>query len=337
MCIKATSKSLNRMIKLKPSNLLFFWFAFFWAATETAAQQLPLFSQYVFNSLHINPGYAGYKIDPFVQATYRSQYIDFPGAPKTLSVSGDMASSDGRMGFGASFSSDQIGATKTMTGLLTYAYKIQTGDQSFLSLGASAGVSEYALDGSQLVPDDATDPTLPTDKVNLFTPNLNIGLFFYNERFFTGLSAFNLIGRQNLEGKDIALALHHVHYYFQVGALFPLSADLEFKPSLLVREDLKGPTNFDVNAMFLFKERLWAGVSYRSRLNIHYNSDPTLSTSANALAAIVEVFATERLRVGYAFDYNLNTLNHQRNNSHEISVGLYFGSKGLQQEMLRCF
>lgn len=307
-------------------------------AKVTSAQQLPLFSQYVFNSLHVNPGYAGYKIDPFVQATYRSQYINFPGAPKTVSISGDMAAADGRMGFGASFSSDQIGATRTMTGLLTYAYKIQTGDQSFLSFGASAGVSEYALDGSLLIPDDDTDTSLPIDKVNLFTPNLNVGLFFYNERFFTGLSAFNLIGRQNLENKDIILALHNVHYYFQIGALIPMSADIEFKPSLLLREDLKGPTNFDINAMFLFKERIWSGLSYRSHLNIHNdNSAQVFPTNGNVLAAIVEVFATERLRIGYAYDYNLNTLNKQRNNSHEISVGLYFGTRGLKQDMLRCF
>lgn len=324
------------MLKHRLYSALLLWAAVAWV-TETSAQQLPLFSQYVFNSLHINPGYAGYKIDPFVQATYRSQYIDFPGAPKTLSISADMASADGSMGFGASFSSDQMGATKTLTGLLTYAYKIQTGDQSFLSLGASAGISEYALDGSLLVPDDDTDTTLPTDKINLFTPNLNVGLFFYSERFFTGLSVFNLVGRQNLVNEDIALALHNVHYYFQIGGLFPLSEDVEFKPSLLIREDLKGPTNFDLNAMFLLKERLWAGLSYRSHLNIHNNSDQTLPTSGNVLAAIVEVFATERLRVGYAYDHNLNALNRQRNNSHEISVGVYFGSKGLQQDMLRCF
>ncbi len=324
------------MYRHKLYRVLFLWAAMGWAV-DTSGQQLPLFSQYVFNSLHINPGYAGYKMDPFVQATYRSQYIDFPGAPKTMSISADMASADGSMGFGASFSSDQIGATKTLAGLLTYAYRIQTGNQSFLSLGASAGISEYALDGALLIPDDDTDTTLPTDRINLFTPNLNVGLFFYGERFFTGISAFNLTGRKNLENENIALSLHNVHYYFQVGGLFPLSDDVEFKPSLLVREDLKGPTNFDINTMFLFKETLWAGLSYRSYLNTHNNSGQTLPTRGNVLAAIVEVFATERLRVGYAYDYNLNALNRQRNNSHEISVGLYFGSKGLQQDMLRCF
>src|SRR5690606_11006416 len=137
------------------------------------AQQLPLFSQYVFNTMHINPGYAGYKVDPFIQATYRSQYIDFPGAPKTFSISADMASPDETMGFGASLSSDQIGATRTLGALLTYAYRIQTGNNSFLGLGVSVGASEYSLDGSMLSPDDDTDVTLPSGKISLLTPNVN--------------------------------------------------------------------------------------------------------------------------------------------------------------------
>lgn len=303
---------------------------------SSIAQQLPLFSQYVFNSLHVNPGYAGYKVDPFIQATYRNQYIDFPGAPKTFAVSADMASPNEKMGFGASLSSDQIGASRTNQALLTYAYRIQTGDGAFLSLGVSAGAMEYSLDGSLLQPEDDTDVTLPTGKVNLFTPSVNTGLFFYTSRFFAGISAYNLVGVRNAGNQDLTLSFHNIHYYFQVGGLVALSDQVEFKPSLLVREDLKGPLNFDINAMFLFNERVWAGATYRSHLNIH-NNNQSLVKQGNALAAIVEVFATDHLRVGYAYDYNLNALRNQNNSSHELSVGIYLGSKGLKTDQLKCF
>src|SRR5690606_34792861 len=185
---------------------LFFLGVNFLSLNISISQQLPLFSQYVFNTLHINPGYAGYKIDPFVQVTYRSQYIDFPGAPRTFSFSGDMASYDDRMGFGISFLSDQMGASRTNTGLLTYAYRIQTGDNSYLGLGISAGASEYMLDGSLLHPDDITDATIPSGTLNMMTPNLNTGLFFHSDRFFSGFSIFNLVGKRILEKEDISLA-----------------------------------------------------------------------------------------------------------------------------------
>lgn len=303
---------------------------------SSIAQQLPLFSQYVFNSLHVNPGYAGYKVDPFIQATYRGQYIDFPGAPKTFAVSADMASPNEKMGFGASLSTDQIGASRTNQVLLTYAYRIQMSNDAFLSLGVSAGAMEYSLDGSSLQPEDDTDVTLPTGKVNLFTPSVNTGLFFYTSRFFAGISAYNLVGSKNVENQDLTLSFHNIHYYLQVGGLVALSDQVEFKPSLLIREDLKGPMNFDISAMFLFNERIWAGTSYRSHLNLH-NNNQSSSKKGNALAAIVEIFATEQLRIGYAYDYNLNVLNNENNSSHEISVGIYLGSKGLNREQLKCF
>ncbi|MEX2595170.1 MAG: type IX secretion system membrane protein PorP/SprF [Anditalea sp.] len=300
-------------------------------------QQLPLFSQYVFNSLHINPGYAGYKLDPFVQATYRSQYIEFPGAPKTFSISADMGSLNDKMGFGVSVSSDQLGATRTNTALLTYAYRIQTATNSFLGMGISAGASEYMLDFSLLHPDDLSDATIPAGRQHMFTPNLNAGLFFHTDRFFAGFSAFNLIGKRNFNREDMSLAFHNIHYYLQVGGLLPITDQVEFKPSVLIREAPTGPTNYDINGMFLLYEKLWLGAAYRSHLNTKSSSDRPDLSNRNAIAMIVEVFATDQMRIGYAYDYNMNVLNNYRNNSHEISVGLYFGSRGIDDGILKCF
>jgi hypothetical protein len=38
---------------------------------------------------------------------------------------------------------------------------------------------------------------------------------------------------------------------------------------------------------------------------------------------LFEVFMTDNLRLGYAYDHNLNVLNSYRNNSHELSLGYY--------------
>jgi len=289
----------------------------------TFGQQLPQFSQYIFNGLHINPAYAGYKGEPYIQSTYRSQWVNFPGAPETFTVTADLSANEGTMGFGLSLMSDNLGPARTTGGLLTYAYRIKTGARSFLGLGVSAGFSQYSLDGSMLDPNDFPDSQIPEGQINLLTPNLNTGLFFHNDKFYAGFSVYNMVGKNALEKEDVALAYHDFHYYLTMGYLFDLSDNVKFKPSFLIKEVKGAPTSYDINAMFLFMERLWVGGSYRSNMKIWNDNLLEGLNNRNAVAAILEVFPTERLRLGYAYDHNLNVLNAYRNNSHELSVGFY--------------
>lgn len=294
----------------------------FMATGGAFGQQLPQFSQYIFNGLHVNPGYAGYKGEPYIQSTYRSQWVSFPGAPETFTVTADLSANEGTMGFGVSLMSDQLGPARTTTGMLTYAYRIQTGRKSFLGMGVSAGLSEYMMDGDLLDPNDPNDPEISGGRINMFTPNLNSGLFFHSNKFYAGFSVYNMIGRKALEREDIALAYHDFHYYLTAGAMLELSDNVGFKPSFLIRQVKGAPTNYDINGMFLFFDRLWVGGSYRSNMKMWTEVDSNL-TSRNAVAAIIEVFATDRLRLGYAYDQSLNVLQDYRHNSHELSLGFY--------------
>jgi len=293
------------------------------ATGVTFGQQLPQFSQYIFNGLHVNPGYAGYKGEPYIQSTFRSQWIRFPGSPETFTVTADLSANEGTMGFGFSILSDNIGPARTNGGLVTYAYRIQTGRDSYLGLGVSAGVTEYAIDGSMLDPNDFPDSEIPEGRINLFTPNLNSGLFFHTSKFYACFSVYNMIGKRALEREDVALAYHDFHYYLTAGALFDLGSTVKFKPSFLIKEVKGAPTNYDINAMFLFGERIWLGGSYRSNMKILNDNLPENLSNRNAFAAIVEIFATDRIRLGYAYDHNLNVLQDFRSNSHELSVGFY--------------
>lgn len=300
-------------------------------------QQLPQYSQYMFNGLHINPGYAGYKNEGYIQSTYRSQWTSFPGAPKTLSVTADFSANEGTMGFGVSFVDDRIGPNVNSSGLLSYAYRLRTGDRSFLSLGLSGGFSRYGLDASQFVPNDSSDPLIPVGNVNVTVPNLNSGLFFHTDRFYAGFSAYNLVGKEAASKEDAALGRHDIHYFLTAGALFDLSSQVQFKPSVLVKQVKGSPTTYDVNAMFLLSERLWFGGSYRANSLVFENAISDELESSNAVAALVELFVTPELRLGYAYDHNLNVLNTYRNNSHEISLGLYLRPKNIQMKNPRWF
>lgn len=304
---------------------------------EIQSQQLPQFSQYIFNGLHINPGYAGYKNAGYIQSTYRNQWAGLPGAPRTFTVTADLSANEGLMGFGVSLLSDEIGPTRTSTGLLTYSYRIQTGSESFLGLGVSGGASQYMIDGSMLDPNDLDDPDLPLGIQSIFTPNMNAGLFFHTPRFYAGFSAYNMVGRRVLEREDISLAFHDFHYYLTAGALLSLSDNIEFKPSFLIKEVKGAPTSYDLNGMFLFMERLWLGASYRSNLRLWKDNLEDNLNNRTALAFIAEVFATESLRIGYAYDTNLNALQDYRYNSHEISVGYYLTPRNVKLKNPRWF
>ncbi|MEY3351232.1 MAG: hypothetical protein RIQ50_1343 [Bacteroidota bacterium] len=301
------------------------------------SQQLPQYSQYMFNGLHINPGYAGYKNEGYVQSTYRSQWTSFPGAPKTVSVTADFSANEGTMGFGVSFVDDRLGPNVNSSGLLTYAYRLRTGDNSFLSLGASAGFSRYVLDESLLNPNDPNDPLIPTGRINVTIPNLNSGLFFHTDRFYAGLSAYNLIGKNAAQRKDAALSYHDIHYFLTAGALVDLNDQLQFKPSFLVKQVKGSPTSYDLNAMFLFRESLWLGGSYRANTLVFENFLQKDLEPRSAVAMVVEFFATPNMRIGYAYDHNLNVLNNYRNNSHEISLGVYLRSKNIIMKNPRWF
>jgi type IX secretion system PorP/SprF family membrane protein len=288
-------------------------------------QQLPQFSQYMFNGLHINPGYAGYKNEGYVQSTYRSQWAGFPGAPKTFSVTADLSANEGRMGFGLSFLNDQIGPTESKVALLTYSYRIQMGYKSFLGLGVSSGFSEYMLDPSKLILNNPDDPMIPGGIVRKAVPNLNSGLFFHSDQYYAGFSVFNLIGKRALKSEDVTLAYHDFHYFFTLGAMYRLGDQVQLKPSVLVKHVKGSPTSFDLNAMFLLGERIWVGGAYRSNARTFDDElQPRKDLNKRtALVGLFEVFVTDNFRLGYAYDHNLNVLNNYRNNSHEFSVGYY--------------
>lgn len=129
------------------------------------------------------------------------------------------------------------------------------------------------------------------------------------------------------------------HFYFTAGALFPLNEDIQLKPVILFKDDTKGPSSLDINAFLLLKETIWIGGFYRSSFDL-YKKDYLQSglSKQNAIGAILEVFATENLRIGYSYDYSLNKLRDYNYGSHEISVGFYINRKNANGNgQLRCY
>lgn len=284
-------------------------------------QQSAQYTQYIFNGLVINPAYAGSKEVTNVTALYRSQWAGLDGAPTTQTISADGSVKEGRVGLGFHAINDRLGAQGELGAYASAAFRVKMTKTARLSMGFGAGFLQYSLDGSRLNPGMPGDPSVPNTRISSFVPDAKAGLFFNNERFYTGLSVANLIPFEN----DLVVTPAR-QFFLTSGYVMDVGEHLKFKPSFLVKENLQGPTNVDLNAFFLLKEILWLGGTYRQ--GFYVLEKPTADTGynlKNAWAAMAELYVNQKFRVGYSYDVTLSELSGF--GSHEISLGYFFFKK----------
>jgi type IX secretion system PorP/SprF family membrane protein len=322
----------------RPFLICFFLFA----GITAFAQQDAQYSQYMFNGLFINPAYAGYRQDIYLYSFYRSQWTGFDGAPQSFSATLDGTVNDTKVGLGLLISNDRIGAQSSTSAFANYAYRVQMGEDenSRLTFGIGAGLTQAALDGSKLNPAQQGDFDIPTTSQSAILPDARLGVLYMDKTVFAGFSIDNLISgwMAGQVDKSVILTMPVPHFYFTAGAYIPLNDDTMIKPSILIKDDKRGPTSLDLNTFFLLNERIWVGGTYRTAVPLY--KKPFLQNNlekSNAWVAMVQFFVTEKLRVGYSFDYSLTPLANYNYGSHEISIGLYLKEGKLKSISEKCY
>jgi len=304
-------------------------------------QQDIQFSQYVFNGLSLNPAYAGYKGAPYLNSSFRDQWAGIPGAPKTalLSFDGLTNVEDDRMGLGVQLLYDQLGPQTNYSLTGSYSYRIPLNDDEDdphrLCLGIGAVASQFSLNGTVLQYTDPGDPTIPAVDVRTkIVPDASFGLYYYTNHFYAGASMLNLFALNSnrtvyyANGSSYASILQSSHLYLTMGGMIELGDEVKMKPSFMVKEDFRGPTNADVNVLFLLDEKLWVGGSYRSALKLWQQKNLQENLEAtDAASLMIEFFATPTLRIGYAYDFTTSGLSNYQSGSHELSIGITFKTK----------
>ncbi|RZK14541.1 MAG: type IX secretion system membrane protein PorP/SprF, partial [Pedobacter sp.] len=184
------------------------------------AQQNAQFGQYVFNGMYINPAYAGYKEELYLQAFARAQWTGVRGAPQTMSISADAAINNESLGIGGIITKDKIGAQNSLTAAANFAYRIKLDrtETNILAFGLGVGVMQVGLDGNLLDPIELGDNRIPTGNVNQIMPEVRAGIHYSNEKFFIGFSADNLLSK-SLSFSDYNLLNIKVqpHFYLTAG------------------------------------------------------------------------------------------------------------------------
>ena len=268
------------------------------------AQQLPLYSQYMFNTLEINPAYAGFRQAMQFTSVFRKQFNGIKGSPQTSMLSGDMPIGETRLGIGLKIVDDRLSVTQNLGAQLAMSYRIE-GDNSKLAFGLQLGALNYKTDFSQLNITNAGDPVF-AQNLNALAANFGTGIFYNTDKFYAGLSSPNLV-RAHLRKTDVALSEYTVkqnlHIYFNSGYLITINDNFVLKPSFLLRGVQGLPFNYDLNANLFFREIISGGLSYRSK---------------SALVGLLDFRLVPTLRLGYAYDYNLTRLNNFSRATHEI-------------------
>lgn len=300
------------------------------------AQQNIQFTQYIFNSLSVNPAYAGYKEVWFGQLALRSQWSDISGAPKTgqLSIDGILDPEHKRMGVGLQVTSDKLGPQSAVSAYANYAYRLQLdeNDTKRLSFGLGVGVTNYGLDGDVLSPVQQNDPNLMKGQLNTLVPDARLGVYYADPKFYIGLSLMDLFASKkadifNEDPNTSQNIKRRRHMYLMTGMMINLDENIKLRPGILVKEDFKGPTSFDFSGMLIFRDKIWFGGSYRTGIDLwkkDYSQGLSL-TSANSISGIAQFYASDRFRIGYSYDYSLNGLGHA--GSHEITLGITLPGK----------
>ena len=321
---------------------------FLWCCLPTAgsAQQDPMFTKYVFNSLVFNPAYAGSLYYLSVNLLYREQWAGWGsrfrepdnGAPITqsLTLHGPMGK---RIGVGLNVINDVIGARQTTSVNATYAYRIDFGTGK-LAFGIQGGAMYWRADWRKLNERDPGDPVFAASP-SAWIPNVGAGLYYHSRFFYVGVSAPHLL-QVDLPldgvrvGADNATARLYRHYYLFTGGAIPLSGpNLVFKPSLLIKsvgalQDFTGdgtslnaigaPTEFDVDVSLFMQQTLWVGMSFRSALEAVFAGKSSVD-SADFWAAY---YLKNGFRIGAAYDFPLNDLRRHTNGSFELMLGYDF-------------
>ena len=284
----------------------------------TRGQQVPQFSQYMFNGLYVNPAYAGYKDNLYAHLVYRAQWVGVPGAPQTVQLSID-GTLGGGSNMGLTFVNDAIGPYSTNSLMLSYSFRFNTSETSRLSFGLSGGALHYGIDKGELDPDPLADMT-----ENEWRPGVDIGVYFDMPHFYAGLSVMSLVPNKTEANQSLLIMRTDPSYFLTLGGAIPLSRSLTLLPSTLLKTDFKSPITWDINAMLMIVERYWIGASYRTGLTFTLDDENVRRTQQrDAVALIAETYITERLRIGLAYDFDLNRLTTIHNGTYEVSLGYY--------------
>lgn len=283
-------------------------------AGMASAQQLPQYSQYMLNELAINPAVSGKDEFTDMRSNIRHQWIGITDAPRTymLSIHGPIQSK--HMGLGINLFTDIVGPTRR-TGLSgTYAYHLKLEDDMHLSMGLSAGILQWGIDGSKLILRDDGDQGLLNTYQTTYVPDFGAGVYFHKkDEYYVGLAVPQLyqapISLYSGNSKSSRLTSQ---VNLNGAYKFKLDEDFKIEPSFLLKWEHPAPLKLDIGVRGIYQEMVWVGFSYR-----HHD----------AFTGLIGYMFKNYLLIGYSYDFTTTNIKKYSTGTHEVMLGIRFSQK----------
>lgn len=280
------------------------------------AQQDAQFTQYMYNTMSVNPAYAGSRGQLSMAGLYRSQWVGLEGAPKTFTLNLHSPVRNSKLGYGVSIINDNIGdgvvQETYLDGVLSYT--IDVSREGKLSFGLNFGGSLLNLDFAGLNNFD-DEPILGDNIDNKFSPNFGLGVYYHTNKFYLGVSAPRLIQADYFDNSQRDpnsvqfLSTQKINFYLITGVVLDLNSQLKFKPALLTKVVGGAPLQVDLSASFLLNEKFSFGAAYRWDA---------------AFSALIGFQLSDQLMLGLAYDKETTDLGSTRFNDGSFEIFLRF-------------
>jgi type IX secretion system PorP/SprF family membrane protein len=280
------------------------------------AQQDAQYTQYMYNTMSVNPAYAGSRGQLSAAALYRSQWVGLEGAPKTQTLNLHAPIRNSRLGYGISIINDNIGDGVVQETQLdaVLSYTVDVALDAKLSFGLKVGGNMLSLDFNGLNNFDSEN--IQGDNIdNKFSPNFGVGVYYHTDKFYAGLSAPNMVETEYFDNSQRDsnsvqfLSKERMNFYLITGYVFDLNNNFKFKPAVLTKVVGGAPLQIDLSASFLFNDKFSFGAAYRWDA---------------ALSGLLGFQLSDQFMIGLAYDRETTELGGTQFNDGSFEVFLRF-------------
>jgi type IX secretion system PorP/SprF family membrane protein len=279
-------------------------------AGAASAQQLPLYSQYMLNDFSMNPAIAGTQNYFNVRSDNRFQWIGITDAPRTYVLTFDGPITTQHIGIGTYVFTDITGPTRRTGFTSSYSYHMQLNKNLNLSLGLSAGILQFAVDGQSIALESSGDQALVNQFTSAIVPDFGGGIYLYSTKYYLGIAAPQIIPvtaklNSYADAQDILVR----HYYATGGYNLDLGDNFSFDPCIVAKYVFPVPPQFDFGARILYMQKVWIGGGYRT---------------LDAAYAMLGYVYDKSLTIGFSYDYPVTDIHTYSFGTTELYVGLTF-------------
>lgn len=274
------------------------------------SQQLPQDNQFLLNKFSLNPAYAGVEESFESYLTYRNNWTGIKNAPESelITVNGPMLNS----GIGATVMNNHAGIFRNTLVSMSYAHHLKISDNQKIHLGLSAGYFTGSADFSAISNKEIYDPVVGENQLSENSCfDAGFGIAYQFRQMHLGVSVPRLL-ETSLNNRYLSdQPVYTLARQFKIHAsnTFNLSDDYKLDVTEVVSKSSGNPVYFEGALSCKFKNRLWAGLTYRKGNYLGINTG----------------LIYNRFVMNYAYEFGFSGPVTGSSGTHEVSIGIIIG------------